>query len=72
MVVLRTQSDFGHAPPPQTPYSIITNIPGWQLAKGVRDGDKAPLSKLVHIYPRFMPTHYVAQVGLPHQGLQAS
>lgn len=63
MVVLTTQSEFGHAPPPQTPYSIISNLPGWELGKSIRDGDTAPLAKLVHIYPRFAPTQFTAQLG---------
>lgn len=63
MPVLKTQSEFGHAPPPQTPYSIISNLPGWDLTQSVRDGDTAPLARLVHIYPRFGPTQYVRQLG---------
>ncbi|KAL7949632.1 pyridoxal phosphate-dependent transferase [Trichoderma barbatum] len=62
MVVLRTQSDFGHAPPPQTPYSIISNLPGWNLLQGVRDGDMSPFSRIVHIYPRFGPSQFAAQL----------
>lgn len=62
MVVLKTQSEVGHAPPPQAPYSVITNLPGWDVARAIREGDPAPMKKLVHIYPRFMPTHYSAQV----------
>jgi cystathionine gamma-synthase len=62
MVVLKTQSEVGHAPPPQTPYSVITNLPGWNVARAIREGDPAPMKRLVHIYPRFMPTHYSAQV----------
>ncbi|EXM27560.1 hypothetical protein FOTG_06010 [Fusarium oxysporum f. sp. vasinfectum 25433] len=63
MVVLKTQSEVGHAPPPQAPYSVITNLPGWDVARAIREGDPAPMKKLVHIYPRFMPTHYSAQLG---------
>ncbi|KAM0342763.1 hypothetical protein ACHAPU_009255 [Fusarium lateritium] len=63
MVLLQTQSEFGHAPPPQTPYSVITNLPGWHVASAIRDGDPTPLKKLVHIYPRFMPTHHSALLG---------
>ncbi|KFA72535.1 hypothetical protein S40288_07865 [Stachybotrys chartarum IBT 40288] len=63
MVVLRPRSDFGHAPPPATPYSIITNLPGWDLNKRLRDGDMSPMARVVHIYPRFAPTHHVAQLG---------
>lgn len=66
MVVLRVQSEFGHAPPPQTPYSIISNLPGWELGKRVRDGDTAPLAKVVHIYPRFAPTQFAGQVSTDH------
>lgn len=62
MVVLRTQSDFGHAPPPQTPYSIISNLPGWNMLQGVRDGDMSPFAKIVHVYPRFGPTQFAAKV----------
>ncbi len=62
MVVLRPESEFGHAPPPQTPYSIVTNLPGWDVARTIRDGDMSALSRIVHIYPRFSPTHYAAEV----------
>ncbi|KAG5928605.1 hypothetical protein E4U42_000319 [Claviceps africana] len=58
MGILRTQSEFGHAPPPQTPYSIVTNLPGWDMLKALRDGDRSPLASIVHIYPRFAPTLY--------------
>ncbi|KAL7790065.1 pyridoxal phosphate-dependent transferase [Trichoderma ceciliae] len=74
MVVLRTQSDFGHAPPPQTPYSIISNLPGWNMLQNVRDGDMSPFAKIVHVYPRFGPTQFAAQLGqevakrLGHEG----
>ncbi|KAF5003785.1 hypothetical protein FDECE_9680 [Fusarium decemcellulare] len=73
MVILKTQSEFGHAPPPQSPYSVITNLPGWQVAQAVRDGDHEPLKKIVHIYPRFVPTHFSAQLGqeiAKHVGLE--
>ncbi|KAF4334127.1 cystathionine gamma-synthase [Fusarium beomiforme] len=63
MVILKTQSKVGHAPPPQAPYSVITNLPGWDVARAIREGDQAPMKTLVHIYPRFMPTHYSAQLG---------
>ncbi|KAJ6442412.1 coagulation factor 5/8 type domain protein [Purpureocillium lavendulum] len=63
MVVLRPQSEFGHAPPPQTPYSIVTNLPGWDVAKAIRDGDMSALARIVHIYPRFSPTQYAAELG---------
>lgn len=62
MVILQTQSEFGEAPPPQTPYSIISNIPKWEVNEKIRDGDMSIVSKLKHIYPRFGPTHYVGQV----------
>lgn len=62
MTILKTQSEFGHAPPPQTPYSVITNLPGWDVAKAIRDGDHTPMKRVVHIYPRFVATHYAAQV----------
>lgn len=62
MVVLRPQSDFGHAPPPQTPYSIVTNLPGWGMLQGFRDGDMSAMARVVHIYPRFGPTHFAAKV----------
>lgn len=62
MGILRTQSEFGHAPPPQTPYSIITNIPGWDMLKAFRDGDMSPLDRIVHIYPRLSPTLYARTV----------
>ncbi|KAH8807223.1 pyridoxal phosphate-dependent transferase [Xylogone sp. PMI_703] len=63
MVVLKPQSEYGHAPPPQTPYSIVTNIPGWDKLQKVRDGDMSPMGGVVHIYPRFSPTHFAAQLG---------
>ncbi|RDW59967.1 hypothetical protein BP6252_13054 [Coleophoma cylindrospora] len=63
MVVLKPQSAFGHAPPPQTPYSFITNVPKWDQLRRVRDGDMTPMAGVVHIYPRFSPTHFVAQLG---------
>ncbi|KAM0305629.1 hypothetical protein ACHAPM_002012 [Fusarium culmorum] len=63
MTILKTQSEFGHAPPPQTPYSVITNLPGWDVAKAIRDGDHTPMKRVVHIYPRFVATHYAAQLG---------
>ncbi|KAG6037766.1 hypothetical protein E4U41_004747 [Claviceps citrina] len=56
MGILRTQSEFGHAPPPQTAYSVITNFPGWDMLQAFRDGDQSPLRKVVHIYPRITPT----------------
>lgn len=62
MVVLKTQSEFGHAPPPQTPYSIISNLPTWKVAEAFRDGDPGPLSRVVHLYPRFLPMQFAAQV----------
>lgn len=62
MTVLQTQSEFGHAPPPQTPYSVITNLPGWDVARAIRDGDPTPMKRIVHIYPRFLPTHHATQV----------
>ncbi|KAH0492383.1 hypothetical protein TgHK011_007341 [Trichoderma gracile] len=74
MVVLRPQSEFGHAPPPQTPYSIISNLPGWGMLQGFRDGDMSPMAKVVHIYPRFGPTQFAAKLGqevakrLGHEG----
>ncbi|KAG5950133.1 hypothetical protein E4U53_005445 [Claviceps sorghi] len=58
MGILRTQSEFGHAPPPQTPYSIVTNMPGWDMLKALREGDMSPLARIVHVYPRMMPTVY--------------
>lgn len=65
MVILKTESEFGYAPPPQTPYSIISNLPGWEMLKGVREGDMAPLGRVVHIYPRLSPTHFVRTVSWP-------
>ncbi|KAF7544568.1 hypothetical protein G7Z17_g9855 [Cylindrodendrum hubeiense] len=73
MVVLKTQSEFGHAPPPQTPYSIITNIPSWKVAQAFRDGDPGPLSRIVHLYPRFLPMQFSAQLGqaiVKHLGME--
>ncbi|KAF4455468.1 hypothetical protein F53441_2258 [Fusarium austroafricanum] len=64
MVILKTKSEFGHAPPPQTPYSVITNLPGWDVALALREGDPSPMKRVVHIYPRYMPTHYPAHLGL--------
>ena len=63
MVVLRTETEFGVAPPPQTPYSIITNIPRWEVNQRIRDGELSLAAQLKHIYPRFGPMHHVAQVG---------
>ena len=65
MVVLAPQSEFGVAPPPTTPYSIVSNIPLWENSRKFRDGDMSVAAKLKHIYPRFGPTHYVAQVRPP-------
>lgn len=62
MVVLTTQSEFGHAPPPQTPYSIVSNIPLWENSQKLLEGDASIIARLKHIYPRFGPTQYVAQV----------
>ncbi|KAG5971043.1 hypothetical protein E4U56_007123 [Claviceps arundinis] len=62
MAILSTQSKFGHAPPPQTPYSIVTNIPGWDMLKTFRDGDKRPLQKIVNIYPRLAPTTHAKKL----------
>ncbi|RDW56381.1 hypothetical protein BP5796_13203 [Coleophoma crateriformis] len=63
MVVLKPQSAFGHAPPPQTPYSFVTNVPEWDQLRRVRDGDMTAMAGVVHIYPRFSPTQFVAQLG---------
>jgi cystathionine gamma-synthase len=65
MVILKTQSEFGHAAPPETPYSITSNLPGWNLNKAVRDGDMSCMARVVHIYPRFSPMQHVATVSLP-------
>lgn len=62
MVVLKTQSEFGHAPPPQTPYSIITNLRGWDTAERFRSGDYSDMAKVLHIYPRFTPTFAAREV----------
>lgn len=62
MVVLRTQSEFGHAPPPQTQYSVITNCPGWAFMKGFRDGDKSQRARIVYTYPRIRPNFAVKEV----------
>lgn len=62
MVVLKPQSDFGNAPPPQTPYSIISNLPGWDLLRNFRDGDMSPMARVVNIYPRFGPTQFAGKV----------
>lgn len=62
MVVLRPQSNIGEAPPPRTPYAIVTNLPGWDANKALRDGDRSVAAKIVHIYPRLFPTHHAAQV----------
>lgn len=64
MGILRTESEFGHAPPPQTPYSIITNLPGWDMLKRIREGDMAPFAKVVHIYPRLSPTVHARTVSV--------
>lgn len=78
MVVLRPQSEFGHAPPPQTPYSIISNLGTWEENRLFREGDPETLGRLVHIYPRLKPTHYAARLcdeigrvlGAEHLGVQ--
>ena len=70
MVVLKTQSDFGHAPPPQTPFSIISNLPGWDVAQSIRDGNREPLTRVKHIYPRFFPMGVVAEVSPASPGSQ--
>lgn len=62
MVVLQTQSEIGYAPPPQTPYSIISNLPGWELLVKVRGGDSSPMASAVHIYPRLSPTQAARKV----------
>lgn len=62
MVALKPQAEVGHAPPPQTPYSIITNLKDWDSTRAFREGKAEILSKLVHIYPRFAPTHYGEEV----------
>jgi cystathionine gamma-synthase len=62
MVVIKHDLDFGHAPHPQTPYAILSNMPGWQTTKNIREGDTSALAKLKHIYPRFLPWSYVGQV----------
>lgn len=63
MVALKPRSKYGHAPPPATPYSILSNFPGWELNRRTRDGDiPAQMATLEHIYPRFGPTHYVVKV----------
>ncbi|KAI9904854.1 hypothetical protein N3K66_001383 [Trichothecium roseum] len=64
MVVLKPQAEFGHAPPPQTPYSLITNLVSWDNTLGFREGDAAVLGRLVHIYPRFAPTHYGRELSI--------
>lgn len=62
MVVLKPDVPFGHAPHPQTPFSILTNLPGWELTKSIREGDKSSLARIKHIYPRFCPWGHAAQV----------
>lgn len=62
MVILKTESAVGHAPPPQSHYSIVTNLPGWDTLHEVREGNMAPLTAIVHINPRFSPTHFAAVV----------
>ena len=63
MTILRPQSAYGEAPPPQTPYSVVTNIPKWETCHRFREGDMSVVKGLKHIYPRRGPTHYVTELG---------
>ncbi|KAF5026226.1 hypothetical protein F66182_1693 [Fusarium sp. NRRL 66182] len=63
MAILKTRSEFGHAPPPQTPYNVITNLPGWHVGEAIRDGDHGVMKRIAHIYPRFVPMQFAAQLG---------
>jgi cystathionine gamma-synthase len=67
MVVLKTQSEYGYAPPPQTQHSIITNLSKWEDIRKFRDGDPTPMMKLHHMYPRFSPRQTVAKVSSPYE-----
>jgi cystathionine gamma-synthase len=63
MVVLNPNTtEFGHSVPPETNHSITTNVPGWDTAVKVREGDLATISRVVHIYPRFMPWRSTREV----------
>lgn len=49
MVVLKAKSEFGYPPPPQTPYSIISNLGGWEMASKARDGDMSVIANVTNI-----------------------
>lgn len=55
MTVQTIDTPFGHPMAPEGPHAITTHLPGWDTAKSLRDGDKAVMSRLVSIYPRFTP-----------------
>jgi cystathionine gamma-synthase len=62
MPVLEIESEFGECVPPVTPNGITTNIPGWDLAVGLREGDMSVFSRLKNIYPRILPFGAAAQL----------
>jgi cystathionine gamma-synthase len=62
MVVLKPASEWGRAPPPESPYSICTNIRGWDVGVRILQDDYSDLARITHIYPRFSPTLFAAQV----------
>ncbi|KAK1636890.1 cystathionine gamma-synthase [Colletotrichum phormii] len=55
MPVLNPNAEFGHCVPPETQYGITTYAPGWENAIKFREGDRATMARVVHIYPRFGP-----------------
>ncbi|OHE95756.1 cystathionine gamma-synthase [Colletotrichum orchidophilum] len=55
MPVLKPNTEFGHCVPPETQYGITTYAPGWENAIKFREGDRAIMARVVHIYPRFGP-----------------
>lgn len=66
MPVLKPDAEFGHCVPPETQYGITTYAPGWENAIKFREGDRATMARVVHIYPRFGPFGPVSKVSLVH------
>ncbi|KOS21515.1 putative cystathionine gamma-synthase [Escovopsis weberi] len=64
MVVLRDTSQWGHCPAPETPYSIVTNMSGWDTLAAFIAGDRSMMASCTHLYPRFMPTQFVRKLGM--------
>lgn len=62
MPALKRETEFGESVPPVNNYAITTNMPGWDLVVGFREGDKSGLAKIQYIYPRFGPWRGVRTV----------